>query len=515
MNVKYILEGGLYERRKIRSGRIYAKGTTEAKYGIIYTVNKERTEDDLSLAPELMVGAYLGLRTYAETDTDRFFEILGGYFYHDNYPNPGTVTKVFGIALDPEFGMMEGGAITPKDKWRLDDPLHTTLDEAYWSKDGTKYHGWTFIVTLKERDAYPISDDELKIFTFCPAIKNIEVTYGGCITGNGARRREVKFAVTLEGPEPQSWRWDFGDGGTAAGSGTPPATIEHRYDKKPATAPQLCLTSRKACGEICKTVDLTGFKECLPCPAITDIQYHAIGRDHYTETLEFTAIVSRPPDKIEWDFGDHSPGEHSTLLSVRHAYKIPAQDSNYQVIATGSGPEECECRQTKTITITALGKVKKFCFWLQVLVAFLAATTVGTGVIYLVGKIYDQIPDMSWLINFLILQLLLLGLSILLWYRLAKSRQCAAPNACAWLKIGWVAALAGLLNAFYVHNCGGSGWWLIILIFLGLAGFGFITWVRKCVVRAKDYITYFLVCFHAVACVYFFVARPFLAHCLP
>ncbi len=399
MNVKYVLEGGLYERRKIRSGRIYPKGTTEAKYGVIYTVNKARTEDDLGLAPELMVGAYLGLRTYTETDTDRFFEILGGYFYHDNYPNPGTTTNVFGIALAPEFGITEGGTTTPKDKWRLDDPLRTTLDEAYWSKDGTKYHGWTFIVTLKAGEAYPISDDELKIFVFCPAIKNIEVTYGGCISVNGVRRREVNFAVTLEGSEPQSWRWDFGDGGTAYGSGSPPATIEHLYEKKPAAAPQLYLISRKACGEICKTVDLAGFNKCLPCPAITDIQYQSIGRDHYHETLEFTAIVSRPPDQVEWDFGDNSPGEKSTLLSIRHAYNLPAEDKNYQVVATGSGPENCQCQQAKNITITALGKVKKFCFWLQAILAFLAATTLGTGIIYLVGKIYDRIPDRGWLIN--------------------------------------------------------------------------------------------------------------------
>jgi hypothetical protein len=514
MNVKYILEGGLFERRKIRSGRIYAKGTAAAKYGVIYTVNKDRTEDDLGLAPELMVGAYLGLRSGAETDTERFFEILGGYFYHDNYPNPGTTTKVFGIALEPELGTTEGGTTTPKDKWRLDDPLRTTLDEAYWSKDGTKYHGWTFIVTLKEGDAYPFSDDELKIFVFCPAIKNIEVTYGSCVAGDNVRRRQVKFEITLEGPEPQRWRWDFGDGATATGAGSPPATIEHLYEKKPAAAPQLCLACRQACGEICQTVELAGFKECLPCPAITDIQYKSLGRDHHTETLEFTAIVSRPPDNVEWDFGDNSPGEKLTIMSVRHAYKIPAQDTSYQVVATGSGPEDCQCRQAKNITITALEKVKIFCFWLQVIIAFLAATTVGTGIIYLVGKIYNQITDFSWVIDLLILQLILLGLGIFLWYRFAKRRQCAAPNGCAWLKIGWVAAFAGLLNAFYVQNCCGAGWWLVILILLGLTGYLFITWVRKCKVRMKDYITYFLVCFLAVACVYYFVARPFLADCL-
>lgn len=514
MNVKYMLEGGLYERRKIRSGRIYPKGSTGAKYGVIYTVNKTQSEEDLGLEPELMVGAYLGLRTYAETDTDRFFEILGGYFYHDNYPEPGTTTKVFGIALEPEFGITEGGTTTPKDKWRLDDPLRTTLDESYWSKDGTKYHGWTFIVNLKERDAYPISDDELKIFVFCPTIKNIEVTYGDCVSENNVRLRQVKFIVAMEGPEPQSWRWDFGDGSTEEGSGSPPATIEHRYSHKPTAPVKFSLTGRKGCDEICQTVELSGFKECLPCPVITDIEYKTVSRDNQNEMLEFTAIVSRPPDKVEWDFGDNSPREKSIILSVRHAYRIQAEDTSYQVVATGSGPEDCQCRQTRTITIAALEMFKKYCFWLQVIIAFLAATTAGTIIIYLVGKIYNQILDFTWLINLFILQIILLGLSILFWYRLAKNKRCVAPNSCAWLKIGWVAVFAGLLNASYVLNCCGAGWWIIILILMALTGYSFVNWVQKCCVRLKDYITYFLVCFLAVACIYFFVARPLLADCL-
>jgi len=455
MSVKYVLESGLMERRDLRSGRIYQEGLPP-EYGVIFTSNESKTEDDLGLDPNLMLGALIGVKKYPENETARFFEILGGYFYHDNYPDPGTTTKVFGIALQPEFGVTEGGTTTLDNNWNLDDPEKPILDESYWSGRIGKHHGWTFIVTLKERKEYPTSDEKVKIFVHCPEIKeisvkigdcvydadsnqlkrhvtfksslselksenwiwhfgdgstesgegtppdsidhlyknkpesapklclgshtacdeiceevslsefdtfvscpecpeiiDINVTFGDCVTEDDVRRRKVTFEVSIEGDEPDSWTFHFGDGSTKTDSGNPPATIEHYYEKRPHDIPRLCIVGPEPCGEVCKEVDLSAFEECPPCPKITRIDYVLTDKDAHTKTAKFTAVISgNPPEKFEWDWGDGSPKETTTESTATHDYELLASGSaEYVVTVTSEGPEDCRDSAETTVKL--------------------------------------------------------------------------------------------------------------------------------------------------------------------
>lgn len=505
MNVKYLLESGLFERRNIRSGRIYQDGAPPA-YGVIFTANASKSEDDLGLNPVLLLGAFLGSQDYPESEQDRFFEILGGYFYHDNYPNPGTTIKVFGIALDPEFGITEGGTTTLKEHWKLDDPQNPILDESHWSKEFGNHHGWTFIVTLKEREQYPHSDEPLKLFVYCPEIKDIEVSYGVCITDGDVRRRQVKFAISVTGGKPESWTWHFGDGTSESGIGTPPVEVEHFYEKQPAEAPRLSVIGRLPCEEIIKEAEMSGFEPCLTCPQITDVKYKSLARDDQSDTIELIAKLSRSADEIEWEFGDGSAKEKTSEPKITHRYTIPDRDTIYHVRVRSYGPEDCQHAMAKKIVVKSSDRTTKPWFWLQLIVAFLSATAFGTFLVFLVSRINLQIQTGDWLIVALAVQAILIVSTIVAWYQLAKSKNYQKPERCDWITIGWITMLAGLLDAFYIKNCCGSWWWFIILFLLGLSGFLFYTWIKKCMVKAREFVYYFIICFLAVVCVCYVIA---------
>ncbi len=513
MNVKYVLESGLFERRDIRSGRIYQPGSSP-KYGVIFTANAEKSEDTSGLMPELMPGAFIEGVAYPESETDRVFEILGGYFYHDNYPAPGIVTNVFGIVLEPEFGMTEGGTTTLKEKWVLEDPKKPMLDESYWSKEFGKHHGWTFIVTLKEKEKYPTSDEEIKIFVYYPEIQAIEVTYGGCIAENKLRHRKVKFTVSVAGGKCESWTWHFGDGKTKTGAGRPETATEYLYLKKPAISPKLYLSGHKLCEEVSKEVELPYFEECLPCPLITDIKYKSIARDNQTDMHEFMAEVSQQPDALEWDFGDGTPKEKTNGLKITHGYKIPDKDKSYPVQVTSFGPEDCRDSMEKSVLVKSAAAVSQCCIWLNLLIAFLFATTFGTFLIFCVGKFFDKIENYSWLITILIIQILLIVAGIIVWNRLVNRKECPEPGICDWIKIGWVVSLAGMLDAIYVRNCCENWWLVVILILLGFAGYLIYTWIKKCSIKIKELTYYLIVCFLAVVLICYFAADGLLGHCL-
>ncbi len=354
MSIKYVLEAGIFERLDIHSGRIYQEGSPP-KYGVIFTANESMSEDDLGLDPNLMLGAFLGKLEFSESEKDLFFEILGGYFFIDNYPDPGITRKVFGIALDPQFGITEGGTTTLKDRWKLDDPDRPILDESYWSKKFGKHHGWTFIVTLKEMEKYPTSSDEMKIVAYCPEIKEIAFEISNCEYDSllNLLKRKVIFKSLIGEAVPKNWIWQFGDGETDSGTGKPPEIIEHLYKQKPDSAPKLCLTGHQACDEICQEIELTGFEVCPECPRIMQIDHKIKQKDENITTAEFSLGYSgNTPEKFTWNWGDESPEETTTNLTISHDYKmLESGPATYTVKVTISGPDECQDSGQTTVTI--------------------------------------------------------------------------------------------------------------------------------------------------------------------
>jgi len=109
----------------------------------------------LDFDPDILEGAIIENIALLTAGQERFFKILGGYYFNDT---SDTVSKVFGIALDLKFGITEGGSTTIDSNWDgfdIDEPGNGS--------------GWTFIVAAKsvtddETATFPDSDDILKIW---------------------------------------------------------------------------------------------------------------------------------------------------------------------------------------------------------------------------------------------------------------------------------------------------------------------------------------------------------------
>ncbi len=89
--------------------------------------------------------------TCGVADGNRFL-ILGGYFFQDS---DDTTHKVFGIAREKVFGIIEGGTRVIDTDWDADDGSSDLVEAAQGD-------GWTFIIAYSP-DTYPDSADGLEI----------------------------------------------------------------------------------------------------------------------------------------------------------------------------------------------------------------------------------------------------------------------------------------------------------------------------------------------------------------
>lgn len=143
----------LAERAGLQSGTIDRSGYPH--YGVIFTDYDESGESNLNFDPDLLEGAIIENTEELAGVQDRYFQILGGYFFNDT---GDTISKVFGIALETRFGLVEGGPRISTTSW-----AGTDIDEA------THGNGWTFIVAGKsqvddETATFPDDGDTLRIW---------------------------------------------------------------------------------------------------------------------------------------------------------------------------------------------------------------------------------------------------------------------------------------------------------------------------------------------------------------
>ncbi len=153
------------ERTGLTSGTITAVG--EPDYGVVFTGGGTPTNVDFD--PDILQGAVLA-NLEAETTDDlvQYLPILGGYFFTTG---ANRTTKVFGIAKDPKFGIIEAGkSVFVDTNW-----AGTGLVEA---GNGT---GWTFITAPVGADdtKYPDSGNNLSIYINPASMRLPEVTVKG------------------------------------------------------------------------------------------------------------------------------------------------------------------------------------------------------------------------------------------------------------------------------------------------------------------------------------------------
>jgi len=329
---------GFVERLGIHSGVIRHKQKGD-EYGVIFSANgsnkdyergrKRPTPEDFD--PDDLQNAVIeNVDLEEQGDPERFFKILGGYFFDDD--NDVTV-KVFGIASHPDFGIAEGGTKLLNANFTLQDPDKPVLDERNESS------GWTFIVEHKLREKFPQSHRPMRIFALCPEIETIAIAYGDC---DDQGRRKVTFTPTIVDGPPAEFVWDFGDGSAETGQGMPGST-DHHFKTEPTSAIKLTVKGGKICDPSVKEVRLVDFEPCEPdvtCPEIVRIDHQATDPDENTRRVDFTAVFKQEtPDELEWDFGDGSAPFKSNRLTASHDYRRPEGSGlDFTVTLTSRGP---------------------------------------------------------------------------------------------------------------------------------------------------------------------------------
>lgn len=503
MRTEIPVPSGFMERQGIRSGVMDKEG--QPNYGVVFSESASPSEDDFDAA--LILGADIESAGAPESQSDRYFKILGGYLFRKTGDGPRT-TKVFGIALNPEFGVTEGGSTTLMDNWHLDDPKRPGLDEMRSDRDG-----WTFIVAPKDDpEKFPHSSDPLKISVACPDITGLSVKIGDCV----GEQRKVTFDFSIGETEPKTWRFTFGDGQEESGEGRPPESIEHLYSNKPSNPPELCLTGHQACEKTCREVSLSEFDAFEPCveericPDVRDIQITVGATDTHTmtKTVNFNCVVSGvAPERFEWDFGDGHT-ETTTATTVSHAYPVPASgSSNYSVTVTAYGPGDCKDSAKRSVDIPSK-EIPKLCFFLPLIVAFLMAKTFGAFIMHLAAACFD-LGAADWLLHITLILAALTIIAIIAWVILAKKKGCDAPGMCSWMGIFGAALLAAGVVALFLTGCCEAWWWLVILVLLAAAIFLIWTWHRKCSVEKKNLIAHIVVALLAAFLCWFIASNCF------
>lgn len=497
---------GFIERLGIHSGVIRHKQTGN-EYGVIFSANgsnddykrgrfKIPTPQDFD-PDDLQSAVIENVDLEAEGDPDRFFKILGGYFFDDEQD---VTVSVFGIATEPDFGMTEGGTTLLNEHFELQDPDKPLLDERNESS------GWTFIVESKPREKFPLSHRPLRIFAECPEVETIIITYGEC---DDQGRRKVTFTPKIVDGTPTEFVWDFGEGHSKTGQGMPDST-DHFFESEPSSSIKLTVRGGKLCDEVSvKEVKLIDFEPCPPkaqCPEIMRIDQHASDPDERTRQVVFTAVFKHgTPDELEWDFGDGSAPVKSKKLTASHDYRRPEGNSlDFTVNLTSHGPGACQDNAETRIGIPGISVVA-WCSYLPLIIAFLLALTFGTLTVTWCHTTTD-LPDAPWLVFVLVVFVLLSLAVIWFWYK-----QCD-PTKCDWMSIGWVTLLSGMLVMFYITSCCNL---IVIAILSLLLGGGLLAlWIKQCGATFIDVFYRALICLAAALLVCFLIARFALAGCL-
>ena len=364
----------LTERFDIRSGTI-RKFDSPKEYGIVFSTGLLNSADDFD--PSTLIGKVIESTDLRDSEEDRFFSILGGYYFERVFDNGNTsakISRLFGIITKGEPGfsyLKEGGSTIIADEWehKFPPPAGLTLKKgakSFLDELNLGVEGWTFIVEPKDLDSkYPQSGKEIVLFANCPSVTSLSIEFGDCVKSVGTlnRKRKVTFLIETDEVVPLAWRLDYGDGSADKGQGTPPASIFHLYADKPSEAVRLTLfPTDPLCAENSQELALTAFDDFVPCeacPEIISIQHRKEEQD-LAQIIHFSLeIKGNTPTGFHWTFGDGTEKD-TTVPEVSHTYAKGNTATSYEVNVNSTGPEDCTSSSTTSIGIDAK-KVEIIC----------------------------------------------------------------------------------------------------------------------------------------------------------
>ena len=339
---------GLRERDKLKSRTIERAGF--ANRGVIFTTSNQPSDQDF--VTNLLVGTSLEHVNRAPED-DRFFEILGGYFFGKDKNGTFRTTSVFGICLERNqgFEIEEEGTVILHNHWKIFHPDQPGLDEHMNNDDGKPSEGWTFIVVPNnDHTLYPRSKDPLAIHINCGEISGITVDY----SEQSKETQSVAVAIGIDGPTPDSFEIDWGDG-TVDELTQPSAIHTYKRGKKDETftvnisckGPGPCADGGTA------EVKISAMEIELVCPSISGLKTEVVSQDDLKTKIKVTATTTgETPDSFSWTWGDGSQVETTTVGEAIHEYDRDKDVAQvYKISLEVIGPKECKTSGEIEVTI--------------------------------------------------------------------------------------------------------------------------------------------------------------------
>ncbi len=346
-----------FERHSVSSGAIQRQDGTLREYSVIFTGTNVALEAG-DMTPAQLMGAIVENTSLPLSIEDRYYTIVGGYYF-EFLPDESTrISQVFGVASQPELGfdLPEGSDKDLSQHWKLkymsggNSTAH--LKEKERGKNNATnpgYFGWTLIAEEAKNDALrPKSGKELAFFLACPEITEISVETGQ-LTKN---THTVKCAVTTDlDVQEASYTWNWGDGSDPETTLVPTATHRyHRPDELGAEA-TIKVTLQTALGCVSQATTIVPLPQ--KCPTIKSL--HAklgSSRDQLVEVV-FVATLEglSQPDQYRWQWNQEDPIFTFEPKLIHSFAQDPSLSQEILVTLTLEGPAGCTCDKSITVTI--------------------------------------------------------------------------------------------------------------------------------------------------------------------
>ncbi|MEZ4827081.1 MAG: PKD domain-containing protein [Bacteroidia bacterium] len=353
------IPSGLTERSTIVSGAITPQDESSGflDYGVIFTTSTSPSPEDFDTRQ--LIGAIVENTELPPEDEDRYFTVIGGYYFERirvNNQKEAKTTKVFGIALDREKGFFieEDGSVILRDHWQLLEEKRS-LDATNERTAGEKT-GWTLIVAEAKlpRNKYPMSGKPMQVFLPCAELTGLDIVREDL----NENSLSVDFQAQTDGGAIVSYVWKVGENGEAQTTKTPDFSFTFPRSEEKESEVEISVRAKGA-GAGCESEASVSVKippavkqPPVACPAITAINHSEAGKDNSTYTISFVADTSAAPDRFVWNFGDGSKESTSKTGAISHTFTRPEGDSQtLDVSLSIEGPGECRDETSVSVVI--------------------------------------------------------------------------------------------------------------------------------------------------------------------
>ncbi|MEZ4774825.1 MAG: PKD domain-containing protein [Bacteroidia bacterium] len=341
------IPSGLTERSTIVSGAITPQDESSGfkDCGVIFTTSVSPSPEDFD--PQLLLHAIVENTELPPEDTDRYFTVIGGYYFERirvNNQKEAKTTHVFGVALDRSQGffMEEGGSVILRDHWRLLEDKRS-LDATNERTAGEKT-GWTLIVAEAKlpRSKYPMSGKPMQIFVECSDVTGLKIAREDLSEGS----LTIDFLAITNGSGLTSFLWNMGDGSSEQSTHTPEFT--YTFPRLPGEEKTYEISVKGEGAAGCESSSKTRLTvPSVPdepvCPSIRGIRQTPGELTSSQMTVNFTAdIDGESPSEYIWDFGDGSKAEKTAEPEITHIFERPDGDAmTYEVRLVINGTGKC------------------------------------------------------------------------------------------------------------------------------------------------------------------------------